>query len=252
MNSTVCHFISANKTIESLFGDQDVELLDCRIPLRVIEKEYEMKLEERFLNITFNSFLKVVFRILLNPIPEIQIQVQKYKYQYFSKYNHTLGIQIRTGGCLADCRETREMSSIENLVGLPNYIQDVMQKTGMVANSTLIYISTDSTIAENYLRGIMGYPYHFLSANIFKRSHSFFNPSDDVMKRNLVDLHLLAECDALIYFSGSGFGNMAYQLSKSNHKFMYRVTRRDLPVINRKVQCDESIIEWLSNQTKKM
>ena len=252
MNSTVCNSISANMSIASLFGDQDVELLDCRVPLRVIEKEYEMKLEERFLNMSFNHFLKIVFRILLNPIPEVQFQVQKYIHQYFLKYNHTLGIQIRTGGCLADSREKREMSSLENLIGLPDYIQEIMHTTGMVANSTLIYISTDSTIAENYIRGIMGYPYHFLSADIFQRSHSFINPTDEVMKRNLVDLHLLAECDALIYFAGSGFGNMAYQLSKSNNKFMYRVTRRELPVVGRNVQCDGSVIEWLSNQTKKL
>ena len=250
INSTICNYISANQSIASLFGEQNVELRDCRIPKRVIENEYKRKFEGKFLNISFEPFLQTVYRVLLNPIPEVQFQVQKYKHQYFMKYNHTLGIQIRTGGCLADCREKREMSSLQDLIRLPSYIQEIMNKTGMVANSTLIFISTDSTIVENYLQRVMGYPYHLLSVNIFKRSHSLINPSEEVMKRNLVDLYLLAECDALIFCSGSGFGHMAYYLSKSKSKFMYRVTRRELPIVHGKIHCDEGRIEWLSNQTK--
>ena len=151
---------------------------------------------------------------------------------------------------MADYRERREMSSLEDLIRLPSYIQDVMNKTGMIAESTLIYISTDSTIAEKYLRRTIGQTYHILSANIFKRSHSSFDLNVDVVKRNLIDLYLLAECDTLIFCAGSGFGHVAYQLSKSNNRFMYRITRRNLPVIQLKVQCDENIIEWIANQTK--
>ena len=71
VNKTDCALMSSNTSIASLFGDRDVEIVDCRIPNRIIAREYEAKLEGKIINAKFNYFLKIVYRILLNPIPEI-------------------------------------------------------------------------------------------------------------------------------------------------------------------------------------
>lgn len=236
-----------NSTFETIFGDEDVELRDCRVPPQIIKREYNARWKGTVMDMEYDMFQKVIYRILLNPKAELQSIILQFINKHFTQYKHVVGIQMRMGGCLADFKEGREMMSLENLLNLPEYVDTTLSKLSIEANSTLIYVSTDSTYAENYIRQKMGDRYQVLSFDVFKRSHTHFDRSGDVMNRSLADVFLLAECDVLIHTAGSGFGTLAFQLSKATHKYMYGVTRRDLPVINNVVQCDEEIINLALN-----
>ena len=76
------------------------------------------------------------------------------------------------GGCLADYHEIAQMMTMNQLRAYPNRIMSMMQKWHLNPNDTVIYLSTDSSYAEKFIRQKLGSNYEIAVTRTFKRSHS--------------------------------------------------------------------------------
>ena len=68
---------------------------------------------------------------------------------------------------------------------------------------------------------------------MYKRGHSTGSPKEDVVKRALLDVYMLAECDGLLTTQGSGFGGIAQALSLSPLRATIPVQRKKVIVPRR-------------------
>ena len=165
---------------------------------------------------SYKDYRRYVYRILLNPSTELQNVIQNNKRLLFTR-KYVLGVQVRMGGCLADFHEIAQMMTMAQLRALPNTIVTMMQKWNYDSNNTVIYLSTDSSYAERYIRQKLGPKYEIGVAKTFKRSHSRNLGNDEPVKNALVDLYLLADTDALIVCKDSGFGLAALFMTRARY-----------------------------------
>ena len=174
---------------------------------------------------SYTNYKRYVHRILLNPSTELQTVIQNSKRLLFTR-KYVLGVQVRMGGCLADYHEKAQMMTMAQLRDYPNTIVTVMRKWNYDSNNTVIYLSTDSTYAENYIRQKLGPNYEIGVTRTFKRSHSRTSAqgNDEPLKNALVDLYLLADTDALIVCKESTFGLAALSMTRAQHTLIYKVT----------------------------
>ena len=56
------------------------------------------------------------------------------------------------GGCLADFHEATQMMTMDQLRAYPKTIVTMMHKWNLSPNDTVIYLSTDSSYAEKFIR----------------------------------------------------------------------------------------------------
>ena len=178
------------------------------------------------------NYRRYVHRILFNPSIELQNVIQNNKRLLFTR-KYVVGVQVRMGGCLADFHEIAQMMTMAQLRALPNTIVTMMQKWNYDSNNTVIYLSTDSSYAERYIRQKLGPKYEIGVAKTFKRSHSRNLGNDEPVKNALVDLYLLADTDGLIVCEGSGFGRVALSITRARHTRIYKVTHSIIPNWNR-------------------
>ena len=180
---------------------------------------------------SYKDYRRYVYRILLNPSTELQNVIQNNKRLLFTR-KYVLGVQVRMGGCLADYHERSQMMTMAQLRSYPNTIVKVMRKWNYDSNNTVIYLSTDSTYAENYIRQKLGPNYEIGVTRTFKRSHSQNLRNDEPVKSALVDLYLLADTDALIVCEGSAFGLAALSITRARRTIVYYVTHSILANFN--------------------
>ena len=128
------------------------------------------------------------------------------------------------GGCLADYHEIAQMMTMNQLRAYPDTIVSMMHKWNLSPNDTVIYLSTDSSYAEKFIRQKLGSNYEIAVAKTFKRSHSRNLGNDEPVKNALVDLFLLSDSDALIVCKDSGFGLIALFMARTSLFHVYNVT----------------------------
>ena len=216
-------------SITSLLGSEDVVTVDCRVSDAISGSNSSMlTLQQNGIishSDTYWNYRRYVYRILLNPSTELQNVIQNNKRLLFTR-KYVLGVQVRMGGCLADFHEIAQMMTMDQLRALPNTIVTMMRKWNYDSNNTVIYLSTDSTYAENYIRQKLGPKYEIGVSKTFKRSHSRTSAqgNDEPLKNALVDLYLLADTDALIVCKESTFGLAALSMTRAQHTLIYKVT----------------------------
>ena len=120
--------------------------------------------------------------------------------------------------------EKTQMMTMNQLRSYPNRIMSMIHKWNLSPNDTVIYLSTDSSYAEKFIRQKLGSNYEIAVAKTFKRSHSERQGDDESVKNALVDLYLLADSDALIVCQASGFGIAALSLTQAIHTLVFKVT----------------------------
>ena len=213
--------------MSSVIGSEDVVTIDCQILVNSIYSETNLILLQKNEIIShsdsYAAYKRFMCRILLNPSIELQQIIQNNKRLLFTR-KHVLGVQVRMGGCLADYHEKTQMMTMNQLRAYPHRIENLMRSWHFTPNDTVIYLSTDSSYAEKFIRQKLGSRYEITVAKTFKRSHSRILGSDEPVKNALVDLYLLADSDALIVCEGSGFGRAALFMTRAKHFFVYNVT----------------------------
>ena len=201
--------------------------IDCRISDKIIGSNSNIHtLQQNGIISYFESYkdyTRYMYRILLNPSIELQRVIHHNKRVLFTR-KYVIGVQIRMGGCLADFHEVSQMMTMSQLRALPHTIVTMMRNWNYNSNNTVIYLSTDSSYAERYIRQKLGPEYEIGVSKTFKRSHSRSLGNDEPVKNALVDLYLLADTDGLIVCEGSGFGRVALSITRARHTRIYKVT----------------------------
>ena len=227
-NRKMCQKITPDMgSVSKMLGHKDVMTIDCRLSDRVMSSKDNLRLLQQNGIISsseeYVDYKRYMYRILLNPSVELQQVIRNTKRLLFTR-EYALGVQIRMGGCLADFHEKTQMMTMDELRSLPHRIMDLMRIWKLSPKRTVIYLSTDSSYAEKFIRQKLGSRYEITVAKTFKRSHSRTVGSDEPVKNALVDLYLLADSDALIVCEGSGFGRVALSMSRAQYKRIYQVT----------------------------
>ena len=227
-NRKMCQKITPDMgSVSKMLGHKDVMTIDCRLSDRVMSSKDNLRLLQQNGIISsseeYVDYKRYMYRILLNPSVELQQVIRNAKRLLFT-HKHVLGVQVRMGGCLADYQEKTQMMTMDELRSLPRRIMDLMRIWKLSPKRTVIYLSTDSSYAEKFIRQKLGSRYEITVAKTFKRSHSRILGSDEPVKNALVDLYLLADSDALIVCEGSGFGRAALFMTRAKHFFVYNVT----------------------------
>lgn len=219
----------ANPKIDTLasFLNSSVLVTDCRVPFVMVNTKENLKqLQKRRVlraNETFWDFQRLLYRLILNPTPELQAMIHAFKAQHFTK-QHVFAIQVRTGGCLADYSEGVEMMSVEELERLPGVIVSAMESWNLNAGNTVLFLSTDSTYVEWFLKKQLGSMYTVLTSDVFHRGHTKGAPNGAAVQSALLDLFLLSDSDALLVCRNSGFGTVARSMGRAKRVIEYKVT----------------------------
>lgn len=235
-----CTFAKPSQYTLSSFLNTTVKVSDCHLPYAMIYTENNlirlqanrvMKDKE-----TVQDLQRILFRLLLNPIPPLQDMINSFKQKHYTKKN-VFAIQIRMGGCLSDSPEMMEMMSSHELKQLPSVIKNAMASWNYTAANTDLFLSTDSVFAETYIRNSLGSMYTVLTSDAFHRGHTTGNPDAVAVRRALIDLFLLADSDALLYCYRSKFGTIAMMMGRTQKVIEYKVTHRLIPNFNSTVSC---------------
>lgn len=217
-----------NLSPKKLWVNQDVVMIDCRPKatklyptslIRKLEKAnvYSSRLSRRL-------YEKTLYRIFLNPSADVIEYITKFKETNYEN-RQVLGVQIRMGGCLANTKEETEMMSFSRLLELPGTIYSALQSL----RNPVIYLSTDSDFAENYLRRRLSDIPIFTSSMYFNRSHTCGQATISSVKSSLVDLFLLADSDIMIINKLSGFGMIAKQITRATRVIQFDVVHTIRP-----------------------
>lgn len=225
--------------ITSLLSIKKAGLLDCRIPNDQIESSFTTNiLRQKNLiskDETVFDFNTKVLRILLNPAPHILNNFIDFSRSHF-KHKTVLGIQIRTGGCVANFHELKSMMSLQEIRQFPSFINSVISKELLRMDKTVVFLSTDSDLVEEYIREQLNSDIEIITANIYKRSHSRGKANEESVSGALLDTLLLARADVLITCSGSGFGRVANTMSLSRRKYIYNTTHTLTKLYNKRLR----------------
>lgn len=235
LDTVQCSLYSGNETLESIFGDRNIVLYDCRFNLKILNSpQYLSQLQHLGLmgaNDSFEDYQKRMMRMLMKPNEKLDQIITKFQKTHFAKHK-VVGVQIRMGGCLANTQEKQEMMSVEELRQLPAFIRREISIMGYRPEKTVLFLSTDSTIADNYLKEQLGKEFRIVEQRVFSRNHTKGFAKTEPTMGALMDIWLLANSDGLITCKGSGFGRVASMLSYSNRKVEYPVTHRPAAQFN--------------------
>ena len=181
---------------------------------------------------TFFDYNHVLLRLMVNPSTDFREIIFNERSRVFQK-RPVLGIQIRAAGLLADSKESVSFIDEEALKKVPSIVIDTIRQFEFDKKIEGIYLSTDSRIVDQYLQETLEDKYRILKTDMFRRGHSTGSPKEDVVKRALLDLYMLAECDGLLTTQGSGFGGIARALSLSPLQATIPVERKTVVVPRR-------------------
>ena len=225
------------RSVASVIGNRDVTLFDCFMDDKLVGSKSNIRSLRKNGIIShshsYADYKRYLCRILLNPSIELQKVIQNNKQLLFTR-KHVLGVQVRMGGCLADFHEIAQMMTMDQLRAYPNTIVTMMHKWHLNPNDTVIYLSTDSSYAEKFIRQKLGSNYEIAVSKTFKRSHSRNPGNDEPVKNALVDLYLLSDSDAMIVCYESTFGLAALAMTRAKHTMVYMVTHSLLNRFNPK------------------
>lgn len=211
-----------------LLGNTNTVMIDCRMDELIIFTDQFLHTLQHAGIIThsqsFRDYRKLLFRTLLNPSADIQHYIRLFKEQHY-RNRTVLGIQIRMGGCNADRQEQMQMMSTKTLTTFPPMIRKLLK----TMKRPVVYLATDSSFAERYLRkALKGYSI-ITQSEIFPRNHTSTAVTIDSIKGALVDLILLADSDYLIINKGSGFGYVAQQMTRAKKIIPFSVVHSKDP-----------------------
>lgn len=221
-------FILKKNSLSSFFNS-NVKLTDCHLRSASLFTEDNLRILQTKLmlsqNESFDDIQRILYRLLLNPTLQLQSMIATFRTTHFTKQN-VFAIQIRMGGYLSDTAEPMEMMSQSELQALPPVIENAMQSWNFSAGNTVLFISSDSSFAEHYIRQQLGSQYTVVASNTFHRGHTTGVPDGITVKRALIDIFLLSDSDALLYCRNSGFGTIARLMGRAEKIIEYNVTHR--------------------------
>ena len=173
----------------------------------------------------WRSYQRKLFRLLLNPFPDMVKTIVVAKHSLFHEQS-VLGVQVRCAGLLSDNAEYAVKLDKEDLKMVPKMVR--LASYPLRNKKMVVLLSTDSKVAEEKLKASLQ-SFHVVTVKSFKRGHTTkHKASDDTIRRALLDLYLLAQSQALLVTQTSGFGEVAFYLSDVQRMNVIPVEKRHL------------------------
>ena len=159
----------------------------------------------------WNNYRRMMLRLLLNPNPD-NIRLIQERWSLMGSTPFNLSVHIRCGGLLADYQEHIAMISEQQLPSVAHFIARLIRNQHIPEEITpSIYLSTDSTKAEQYIRSSLQ-SYHVYSFNN-TRGHTT-SGSFSSLHSTLVDLFMLCKSERFLGTRKSSFSQIAAELCK--------------------------------------
>ena len=209
--------------------NNDYLLIDTRINLDSIQtiKNLQVINDLHLVNftLTWKSYQRLVIRLFLNPSDEIQEQVFQ-QLELLQPLRNTIGMHLRCAGSLADSRESIYWVAPDELPRVAHIIKRVTRYLKL--KNPIFYLSTDSSIAEQFLRNELK-SYKFFTLNKkYKRGRCQMKCSDDVRVAIFVDLFTVAQLNSQFYMSSSGYSFVIRSLANANYTYTLGFRKRKL------------------------
>ena len=207
---------------------EDSVLFDVRIPSHMIEtnKNLERLIDSGILmkGQNWNDLKRMLYRVVLQPESSILADIQEEKSRLTRQF--TFGLQIRTGGNLANDFESTSMINETRLHQIPAQVLKICQSERINPAEWNLYISSDSDIATNYIRSVLGLFFNVVSSSKYKHGHtSSGRLSITTLKGALIDIHMLGDADILLVTQGSGFGRISAAMAYPHPVYLIPVHR---------------------------
>ena len=227
--TAVCFPIVNNTvSIEKSLNENSV-MKDVRLASHFVYNEHNRRLliESGIMtaNETWEEYRRMIFRTLLRPNKEVRNAIREMNNVVHQRL-FSIGVHIRTGGLLANYCESTSMIDNKTLETVPRRIDALCKRLTDKPKDVVVFVSSDSDKAIAYLKKHLHPDYLIVASSKYARGHTTSNrvPTDTV-KGALLDMFVLADCDALLTTRRSGFSLIAGQLSSSSVKAVIPVNR---------------------------
>ena len=218
--TAVCFPIVNNTvSIEKSLNENSV-MKDVRLASHFVYNEHNRRLliESGIMtaNETWEEYRRMIFRTLLRPNKEVRNAIREMNNVVHQRL-FSIGVHIRTGGLLANYCESTSMIDNKTLETVPRRIDALCKRLTDKPKDVVVFVSSDSDRAIAYLKKHLHPDYLIVASSKYARGHTTSNrvPTDTV-KGALLDMFVLADCDALLTTRRSGFSLIAGQLSSSS------------------------------------
>ena len=172
----------------------------------------------------WNYLYKLLFQIVLTPTDSIKKEIEEEKRRLARPY--TFGVQVRTGGNLANDFEELSMISEEAMYRVPSQILEICEKHNVVFSDWNLYVSSDSDRAINFLFNTFKSVFNVIYSTKYPHGHTcpdYIRSTS--LKSALIDVHILGSSDILLTTKGSGFGRMASAMVYPHPSYFIPVNR---------------------------
>lgn len=114
----------------------------------------------------------------------------------------------------------------KTLETVPSRIDALRGRLTENPKNVIVFVSSDSDKAIVYLKRHLHPDYRIVTSTQFARGHTTNSRiSTDKVKGALLDVFVLADCDALLTTKGSGFSGIANDMSSSSVRTVIPVNR---------------------------
>ena len=151
--------------------------------------------------LSWDDYRRVFYRLMSNPTPAM-INVILEKRNELGPLENVVAVHLRCGGYLADTKENSLFFTRKRLTQIPAQINRMIKRRKTIQ---VMYLTTDSTFAENYIRSKYRKMKVYSLAS-YQRGHTTSKSvSEDIVKRSILDLYLAAQAKHLVYTDRSSF-----------------------------------------------
>ena len=172
----------------------------------------------------WDDLYKFLYKIVLNPVESVKKEIEEEKRRLTRPY--TFGVQVRTGGNLANDYERTSMISEEAMHRIPSQIEDICKKHNVTYKDWNLYISSDSDRATNYLFDTFKSKFNVFFSTKYTRGHtSSRHLKSNSLMSAMIDIHILGSSDILLTTKRSGFGRIASAMVYPHPSYFIPVNR---------------------------
>ena len=241
-NNTGACFPIVNNTVnieKSL--NEDSVMRDARLPSNYIYNEHNRRrlIDSGIMtaNETWEEYRRMILRTLLRPNKEVRNAIREMNSVVHQRL-FSIGVHIRTGGLLANDCEGTSMIDNRTLETVPDRIDALQEKLTEKPKDVVVFVSSDSDRAITYLKRHLHPDYRIVTSTQYARGRTTSaRASADKVKGALLDVFVLADCDALLTTKGSGFSMIASELSSSSVRAVIPVNRTIIRCPRKSVYC---------------
>ena len=222
LNYTICYRCTGGSKnvydLLNIFGNQTVICQFCKMNRKHLLNQANMQtLRDAGFPSTIRNgqdYERFAFRLFLNPIPEVGRQITQFRWTHF-RNKYVIGVQVRCGGQLADRPEDYVGFDNKTLPGLVVKLKEIAEMQQTNGLPILFFITSDSSYAYEYLAKEIQPFYNVIQSTTYKRGHTTIaSVTTEVLRRSVMDVFLLAECDYLVISKRRSFGVLGCVMSK--------------------------------------